>query len=420
MIFRTSGLGMRAFSALKDKLLGMGDRVVEIQRELTSIPAIGPENGGQGELAKALLVEKILSRTGHAAQMRINSPDPRVESGFRPNIISVRNGSSQRKLWLFGHLDVVPPGDIDAWKSDPWKLRREGDLIYGRGVEDNQQAVTSMLILAEALADMDITPALGLGLVFMSDEESGSAHGLDWILRERPELFSADDFFIVPDGGSPAGEVVEIAEKAQLWIKFTTIGRQCHASMPDEGNNAFVAASMLIQGLLDLTNIFCAEDPLFSPPASTFVPTRHDLNSQCVNILPGKDVFYMDCRLLPQCAKETVLAEVKKIVDSIAKIRNVRVNVEVVHNQPASATPGDSPVMAALRKAIASIYNVEARPIGIGGATVASFLRRKNLPAVVWSRILNTCHMPDECSSISATCQDAAVFGHILMNGTES
>ena len=70
---------------------------------------------------------------------------------------------------------------------------------------------------------------------------------------------------------------------------------------------------------------------------------------------------------------------------------------------------------AALRRAVTDIYQVEARPVGIGGATVAALLRQQGLPAAVWSCIDSTCHQPDEHSSITATLKDAQVFAHVLM-----
>lgn len=400
---------------LTEYLLAAGESVVEIQTALTRIPALGPENGGQGEMAKAELIEKFLANFGMRDICRLDSNDPRVESGKRPNIIARVPGMTSTTLWLFGHMDVVPPGDPEAWQSDPFCLRREGDLLFGRGVEDNQQAITAMLLLARALGDLAIRPRLGLGLVFMADEECGSSHGLGHVLRARPDLFSPEDLYIVPDSGSRSGMLVEVAEKAQLWLRFEVNGRQCHASTPQAGRNAFVAASDLVLALTDLAVLFPQTDPLFSPPVSTFTPTRHLENVPAINILPGKDVFYMDCRLLPGLAIDEVMAQARRICSETAERRGVDISVKIDHSQVASQTSVDSHCARALEEAIRAIYGSTPKPVGIGGATVAALLRARGLPAVVWSRILNTCHQPNECSSITATCQDAAVFAHILL-----
>lgn len=414
LILRPNGCWLPMDNKLIPHLLAQTERAYAIQAELTAIPALGPGNGGQGEWLKAALVQKLLTGCGIKHIIRMDSPDSRVPSGLRPNIIASVPGLSSRKLWLFGHLDIVPPGE--GWASDPFCVRREGDLIYGRGVEDNQQAITSMLLLAEALGTLDINPPLGLNLVFMSDEESGSSHGLARLLGQAPDLFSPDDLYIVPDGGSPDAVSVEVAEKAQLWLKVTVHGRQCHASMPQNGLNALVLASKMITRLAELD--FPERDSLFEPSWSTFVPTRHDGNGEAINIMPGRDVFYMDCRLLPGLTPDQARQRILAICEEVCSATGGSVEISVVQEQKASSIDPHGPAVKALEAAIAAVYGVSAHPCGIGGATVAALLRHAGLPAIVWSCIRNTCHQPNECASLTAACRDAAVFAHMLMHGT--
>lgn len=404
-------------TGLIDYILNSSDRVVEIQSALTAVPALGPENGGQGEFKKAALVQGWLEQIAGLEILRVDSPDPRVESGLRPNLVARMPGATKRTLWLFGHLDVVPPGNRNDWSNDPWQVCVRDGYLYGRGVEDNQQAVSSMLLLAESLRATAAQPRLSAGFVFMADEELGSRHGLEWILKTRPDLFGADDLYIVPDGGSPDGSLIEIAEKAQLWLKFTVLGRQCHASMPDSGVNSLVIVSSLVLALDELNDFFAVSDLLFEPPRSTFVPTKSEENVDAINILPGRDAFYLDCRLLPSLDSREVIAKCQQICERLAAETSAGISVEVVRDRSATATPPGSPVVSALTEAIAAVYGVQARPCGIGGATVAAFLRDAGLPAAVWSCIENTCHQPDEHSSIMATLKDAAVFARILMRG---
>lgn len=418
--FAASLLAMSTTASFCNHILNQSQRVWELQTALTALPALGPENGGQGELAKALYIEKCLKEIGVTVIRRLDSPDSRVESGLRPNIITRMPGLSRHTLWLFGHLDVVPPGDPAAWQSDPWQAREQDGMIYGRGVEDNQQAVCSMLVLMQCLRNLGIQPLLGLGLVFMADEELGSKHGLEYILKTAPELFQQDDLYIVPDGGSADASLIEIAEKGQLWLKFTILGSQCHASTPDDGVNSFIAASRLTLALGGLNQAFANIDPLFMPPRSTFVPTKHDANVDAINILPGKDVFYMDCRLLPDLSEQAVMSKCAEITSSIAAQTGTVIETEIVHRSGATFSDAGSHVVSALKAAITAVYEVEAKVCGIGGATVAALLRKAGLSAAVWSCIKNTCHQPNECSSIAATLKDAAVFAHILMRGVSA
>lgn len=398
-------------------LAGRENRVAELQSVLTACQALGPDNGGPGELEKIRCITDWLKACSVTDLTRLDAPDPRVPEGLRPNLVARMPGKGRRTLWLFGHTDVVPPGDLTAWSGDPWQVRREGDWLYGRGVEDNQQAIVSMLLLAEELAAHGLTPELNLGMVFMADEETGNTYGLRRILTAAPELFSPDDLYIVPDAGSPVGDAIEVAEKGQLWLRVRTTGAQCHASAPQQGRNAFLAgADMVLAAHNGLRAAFADANPLFIPPFSTFVPSKHEPNVPNINTVPGSDVFYLDCRLLPQVDPEAVLARLQATAAEVGARHRVRIEVETVQWQPATAAPVVSPVVTALRAAVARIYGVEARPVGIGGCTVAALLRERGLPAVVWSCIANTCHQPNERSSITATLKDAQVFAHILMN----
>lgn len=402
-------------SALTSYILDQRQQAFELQSALTALRALGPENGGQGEWDKARFVQRYLAEAGIGEVHLVISPDKRVSSGGRPNIIAIMPGKSDKRLWLFGHLDVVPPGDPASWLSDPWQAVLREDYIYGRGVEDNQQAITSMLILASALRQTGMQPEMSLGLVFMADEECGSRHGLGYLLSACPGMFSPEDFYIVPDGGRPDASGIEIAEKAQLWLKFTIEGRQAHASLPGSGVNALSAAASLILEMEKLNDIFPQHNPLFEPPESTFVPTRHPCNVDAINVMSGKETLFMDCRILPGIAIQDVFAACQELAQKTACRRNVKIAVSIEHESPASETSPDAPVVAALGNAITNIYSVMPCLYGIGGATVAALLRKAGLPAVVWSCIENTCHQANERSSISATLKDAAVFGQIIL-----
>ena len=392
-------------------------RIVDWQSALTATRALPPEHGGEGEFAKAAWLEELLQSFGITDCRRFDAIDNRVSSGLRPNIVCRIPGQSQKTLWIFSHMDVVGAGDLNAWSSDPWKVRRQGDLLYGRGVEDNQQGIVSSLLLAHALMLLKITPSQTLGLVFMADEECGNHYGLDYLLKTAPELFTDNDCYVVPDFGQPGADVIEVAEKTTLWLKVTTTGQQCHASTPEKGRNAFVAASAMVLALhKELPALFPQNDRLFSPPHSTFVPSRHEPNAQAINILPGSDTFYLDCRILPAISPQSVLAAVTQLVQKTACDFGVEVTISVENEQKASSMDPCHPHVLDLQKAIAAVYGTKARVGGVGGGTVAALLRDRGLPAMVWACLLNTCHSPDEHASISAIQNDSCVFAHLLMH----
>ena len=215
--------------------------------------------------------------------------------------------------------------------------------------------------------------------------------------------------------------MIEVAEKSVLWLKFTIHGRQCHASTPEEGINTLTASAALIMELEKLDTIFDTLDPLFTPPRSTFVPTKKEANVPNINTIPGQDVFYLDCRILPVYPLDLIENKVRRICDGIERRRTVTITITpVVREQAAPGTPSDSPVVTRLARILAAERGLSPRIIGIGGGTVAASFRKRGLPAACWSTLLNTAHQPNEHSSIANTIADARVFASLLFHDAET
>ena len=402
-------------SRISEYLEDQKDKIIELQEKLVAIPALGPDNQGTGEKEKADFLLSYFRDSGFDEIFEINSPDPRAQGGYRPNIIAMIPGKNTLKtLWIISHMDIVPSGDLCLWDSDPFKLRVEGDLIFGRGVEDNHQGIVSSILAARAFKELDIKPDINLGLVLVADEETGNKHGLPFVLDEKKELFGKDDLYLIPDFGTADSKLVEVAEKSMLWIKITVTGRQCHASRPDKGINTLVASSAFILKLGELYDHFSDHSELFSPPESTFCPTKKEANVPNVNTIPGMDVFYVDCRVLPDYKLDEVLEQVKAIGSKIESEYRVKIVCEtLLREQSAPFTDPSSEIVTKLTRAIKKVCNVEPIPQGVGGGTVAAFLRHREFNAVVWATLAGTAHQPNECSNVKNTINDAKVMAYM-------
>ena len=401
------------------------EEMVDLQRELTAIAAINPESGGTGEWKKAGCLESYLAGHGFPAARHYDTPDERVPEGTRPNLTVVLPGRSDRQTaWVVSHTDVVPPGDRlgdgtwAGWQSDPYTLRREGDRIIGRGVEDNQQALVASVFAARALLENSVRPDRPAGLAFVAGEETGSAYGLQYLLREHPDIFGRDDVIIIPDAGSADGSMIEVAEKSILWLTFHVKGRQSHGSKPNLGRNAFRAAARLVCALDEgLHRLFDEQDDFYEPPAcSTFEPTVHEKNVPNVNTIPGEDVFSFDCRVLPKYDLDEVLGHVRsqmaRVDAEVGTHTELRIQTRL---DAATPTPPDAPVVVQLRRAVKAVYGVEGIPRGIGGGTFAALLRKTGRPAAVWSRIDSTAHQANEYCKIANMVGDAKVYAHVFL-----
>ncbi len=393
------------------------DFIIKLQTGLTAIPAIGPTSEGTGETQKAEFLKQFITDMGIKFDTleEINAPDDRVPSKYRPNLVyTIKGKSSSRTTWIMAHMDVVPPGD--GWQSNPYQVVEKDGKLYGRGTEDNQQAIVSALLAVKILHDLKIQPEYNVGLILVADEETGSQYGIEHVLKERPDLCKAEDFILVPDAGDPKGIIIEVAEKSILWIKCETIGKDTHASTPDKGINAHRAGAHFIVKMDQLYSAFNQKDDVYDPPISTFEPTKKEKNGDNINTIPGNDVVYFDCRILPSYPLDEIKAKIHGWATEIEKEFGVKLVISYPQEKTApTPTSVHAPVCLALKKAVKEITGREAKTMGIGGGTVAACFREKNLPAVCWTTLDDTLHAPDEYASIENTITDARVFAHIFL-----
>lgn len=406
---------LEIFKLLSDRLGSYRQDIIDWQRELVRRNAVGPDAGGPGEGEKAAYLAALLKGWGLKVENYL-APDERVTGGARPNLVAVLPGRRREKVWVLSHLDVVPPGEEALWDSDPYALRVEGDHLFGRGTEDNHHGIVMSLLVVRAFLDHGLVPERTIALALVADEETGSHKGLGYLVQHHPHLFAPEDFIIVPDAGSPDGTMIEVAEKSILWLKLTVDGRQGHASRPHLSRNTMRAAAHMIVAFEALRQEFPLENSLFQPPESTFEPTKKEANVPNINTIPGRDVFYLDCRVLPDYDVNRVMERVQAMGEEVARRFEVGLKVEPVQAlQAAPATSPEAPVVQALSRAIKEVYHREARPQGIGGGTVAAFFRQQGLPAAVWMTVNDTAHQPNEYCDISILVNDARVLAHVMV-----
>ncbi len=102
-------------------------------------------------------------------------------------------------ILFMGHLDVVPVSK--GWKSDPFVLRVESGLAYGRGVKDCKGSVVSALLMLEKLS-VEKNPLLErIGFFLSMDEESGGHYGAQKFLNNLKKNNILPQYVINVDGG---------------------------------------------------------------------------------------------------------------------------------------------------------------------------------------------------------------------------
>jgi succinyl-diaminopimelate desuccinylase len=401
------------------------DAQIQFLGDIIKTPAVAPSSGGTGEWDKVELIEERARAMGFTDIERYDAVDPTSPSGARPNLVVWLRGKRKDgiedndipRLIVLTHTDVVPPGDLNAWNTDPFSAVVDEVRVFGRGAEDNGQSLTAALFAAKAVRNCGIDPILDVGLVMVADEEIGNEKGIIHLMNQG--FFNKNDLILVPDHGEPDGRLVDVSEKSVAWIKVTTKGKQCHSSRPDKGINAFRAA-MKFGTMLDeaLHDSFARKDKLFDYQFSSFEPTKKDANVQNVNTIPGEDVFFIDCRVLPEYHLDDVMTEMRRIADIVEKDTGTKISFDpVLKVEAAAPTPVDVPIVKMLLSAIDMVYKNDPYPGGIGGSTVAATLRRAGYHAAVWETVENTAHSPNEYAVIENMVNDCKVFATLFIDG---
>lgn len=385
------------------------DVVVQIAKRLIPIKSISPESGGEGESARADEICSILSEFGYNGFKRYDFKD---KTGTDRSNVVLKIGNFERTLWIISHIDTVPAGSEELWSKPPFSVTVEDGKIYGRGVADNGEGILSSLLLLKNLKKENLR--FNLGLAYVADEEMGSRYGIEPLIKEK--IFSDNDLIIVPDSGTLEGLEIEVAEKSTLWLKFSVTGKQGHASTPDKAINAAKMAMKFALSLDEsLHKRFDDSDDSFDYPTSTFEITKHEKNVDNINTIPGLEVFYMDCRVLPKYDPESVLEFIKEQILEFESKSKVKISMEIVNEEHTPPTPVDSEVYILLSEAVKSMQGKDPKPIGIGGGTVAALFRNIGINAVVWG-ISNpdVYHQPDEYVAIDHIIKAAEVYKKIL------
>lgn len=249
---------------------------VPLTRALIRCPSITPDDNGA-----IAVVSDALSQLGFTCH-RLTFEEP----GTAPvDNLYARLGSVGPNLAFAGHTDVVPPGDLAAWRAHPFAGDLIDDVIYGRGAVDMKGAI-ACFIAAVAQFVAELKPAGSISLMITGDEEGPAINGTRKLLGWLKDQGETIDACIVgePTNPSQIGEMVKIGRRGSLTAQLTVRGRQGHTAYPDQADNP-------IPRLLAMLGAISGE-PL-DGGSEHFEPSRLEITSIDVgnpagNVIPGE------------------------------------------------------------------------------------------------------------------------------------
>src|SRR5579875_2742817 len=144
--------------------------VKEFFVNMLRIKAVNPKGGGEGEGKGADFIERFLRKEGFEVR-RSDAIDKESGGIVRPNLSAkIKGKSSSRTLWIISHLDTVPEGSRELWKSDPFEPVVKDGKIIARGAEDNGQSVAASILALLELKKIGVDIPFDFGIWLVADE----------------------------------------------------------------------------------------------------------------------------------------------------------------------------------------------------------------------------------------------------------
>lgn len=187
-------------------------------------------------------IVQIDSTTGYEDDMAAYIVSTAQKLGYHPvidradNVIISSPGIGEPLLFT-AHMDTVEPGRGIKPRISNGVIKSDGTTILGA---DNKVAVAVLLELLASHSDYTHT-LRPLELVFTRSEESGNVGATN---LDISHLKSRTGYSF--DSGEPLGTIL-IGSPFYDRFDITIIGKSAHASIPEEGHNALLAAQQLLQ-----------------------------------------------------------------------------------------------------------------------------------------------------------------------------
>jgi len=271
------------------------------------------------ELAQALIARKsITPEDSGCQQMIIERLEP---LGFKAEVFRcndvvnlwIRHGNTRPVVALAGHTDVVPPGPLEKWHSDPFvPTIRDGNL-YGRGAADMKTSIAAFVTAAERFVAAHPAHPGSIALLVTSDEEGPSVDGTVRVVEAFKARGEAIDFCIVgePSSVDRFGDTIKNGRRGSLTGRLTVNGIQGHVAYPHRVKNPVHLASPAIA---EMAKAEWDKGSEFFPP-TTFQVSNIHAGTGAQNITPGHVTIDFNFRFSTESTPESLQARVREILD---------------------------------------------------------------------------------------------------------
>jgi succinyl-diaminopimelate desuccinylase len=292
-------------------------------------------------------------------------------------------GDGGRTIALNAHGDVVPPGD--GWTHDPYGAEVLDGKMYGRATAVSKSDFSTFTFAVRALEAVARPTRGTVELHFTYDEEFGGLLGPGWLLEQgltKPDLMIAAGF---------SYEVVT-AHNGCLQMEVTVHGKMAHAAVPHTGIDALQGAVAIMNALFDENRRYqqvTSQVPGIKHPYLNIGRIEGGTNT---NVIPGKVVFKLDRRMIPEEKPAEVEAHIRAVITEAARAFNQGrqdegITVEIKRLLLANAmTPlaGNAPLVDAIQQHGEAVFGEKPPAVGTPLYTDVRLYVERGIPGVIY------------------------------------
>ena len=292
-------------------------------------------------------------------------------------IVRREYGAGGLRVALNAHGDVVPPGE--GWEHDPYGGEIDNGNLYGRAAAVSKSDFASFTFALRALEAVARPTRGAVELHFTYDEEFGGLLGPGWLLSQgltKPDLLIAAGF---------SYEVVT-AHNGCLQMEVTVHGKMAHAAIPSSGVDA-------LQGAVTVLNALYAQNARYREIRSDVPGISHPyLNVGRIeggtntNVVPGKVVFKLDRRMIPEENAAEVEADIRRIIkESAASVPGISVDIKrLLLANSMRPLPGNQALVRAIQKHGEEVFGEPIAAMGTPLYTDVRLYAEAGIPGVIY------------------------------------
>ena len=370
---------MTDYQRLDDWIDAHFDEEVRFLQELVRVPTDTPPGNNAPHAERTA---ELLAGVGFEAERHAVPEQTVRDYGLESitNLIVRRRfgaGDEGPTVALNAHGDVVPPGE--GWTHDPYGGEIEDGRLYARAAAVSKSDFASFTFALRALEAVARPSKGAVELHFTYDEEFGGLLGPGWLLAQgltKPDLMIAAGF---------SYEVVT-AHNGCLQMEVTVHGKMAHAAIPDTGVDA-------LQGAVRILNALYAQNTAYKQVRSEVAGITHPyLNVGRIeggtntNVVPGKVVFKLDRRMIPEENPAEVEADIRQVIaDAATPLVGVTVDIKrLLLANSMKPLAGNQPLVDAIQKHGEAIFGEPIPAMGTPLYTDVRLYGEAGIPGVIY------------------------------------